>query len=105
MPDSCCLDITPGCGKGKLRDASLTLDQHIHMHGCVTIMKRKLEEQVVPVLLGFAGVGVVLALVQLLAVVFAFSDSSSIARYRKQDDTRSFRSAGAPHPSVPSTPR
>ncbi len=112
VPDSCCLrrEQQPerNCGSERLSESGVTVDQHIHTHGCLTVMHPKLEGQVVPILLGYAGVGTLLALLQLLCVVFAFSYSSSIARYRKHDDAKSFRSNGAPtphHPSVPSTPR
>ena len=107
VPDSCCHVETAGCGRNRFTGHDVTAGQHIHTHGCLTIMQHKLVDQVVPVLLGFAGVGVVLALVQLMAVVFALSYSAAIARYHKQaDDQRSFRSAAANiHHSTTSTPR
>jgi hypothetical protein len=47
---------------------------------CLTIIEEKLVGQVVPVLLGYAGVGTCLALIQLLTIVFACSYSSQISR-------------------------
>ncbi len=105
VPDSCCHVVTEGCGRGILAQTGYTMHMEFNTHGCLTVMRHKLEDQVVPVLLGYAAVGTLLALVQLMAVVFAFSYSASIARHKKLDETRSFMGAHGAHPSVPSTPR
>ena len=64
--------------------------------------------QVVPVLLGYAGVGTLLALIQLLSIVFACAYSASISRYEKQRD-ETYQAAGTNlhgnHISAQSTPR
>ena len=102
VPDSCCLRPSEGCGRNVFREETdLTVNRIIFTHGCVTIMEPKLNGQVVPVLLGYAGVGTVLALVQLLAVVFACAYSAAISRYEQQKDEQSQRTAV----SAPSTPR
>ena len=100
VPDSCCLRPDPGCGRNIFAEQDSALNRLIHTHGCLTILSDKLLEQVVPVLVGYAGVGVVLALIQLLAVVFACSFSAQISREMYQDDARSLGRTSTYHGGV-----
>ncbi|TRY70348.1 hypothetical protein TCAL_02439 [Tigriopus californicus] len=112
VPDSCCLRVTEGCGVNVFNELEQNLVRKIHMHGCLTLMNDKLESQVVPMLLGYTGVGTILALVQLLCVIFACALAAAIKReMNEHDDIRSLRSstnAGSLHGSFdadPATPR
>jgi len=82
VPDSCCLEPQEKCGHGIFdSDQSyVTITHKIYTHGCLNIIESKLEGQVEPILLGYAGVGTVLALIQLLTIVFACSYSAQISR-------------------------
>lgn len=123
VPDSCCHRPTEGCGANAFAERDDILAQKIYTHGCLTVMGDKLEGQVVPVLLGYAAVGTLLALVQLLCVVFACAYASAISRDEQEglmleDEARSYRSSGynglavtpasagaGGHGSMPGTPR
>lgn len=106
VPDSCCLRPSEGCGERVFAKQEATLDRVIHMHGCLTLLQDKLTQQVVPVLLGYAGVGVCLALLQLLAVVFACSYSAQISRRRQRQDSEDERRyLQGEVLSAPNTPR
>ena len=55
----------------------------INVHGCLAVMQRRLETHVTLILMVFAGVGSVLAVVELLAIVLACCLASS---FSGQDD-------------------
>lgn len=94
--------MTQGCGTGLLTRQDIYLTQTIHTHGCLTVMEEKLSNQVVPILLGYAGCGTILALLQLLAIVFACAYSAALSRKaKKEEDLRSMYQSS----SIPSTPR
>jgi len=84
VPDSCCHpDRTDqGCGKGKitLSQESLQNNLGIWKDGCLEILKEKLKLEVSPMLIVYSGVGVLLALVELITVVFACSYIAQISR-------------------------
>ena len=123
VPDSCCHRPTEGCGANAFAERDDLLAHKIYTHGCLTVMSDKLDTQVVPVLLGYAAVGTLLALVQLLCVVFACAYASAISREEQEsnnlvyneDEARSYRSSGynglavtpasAGNYSAPGTPR
>ena len=47
VPDSCCLNESPGCGANVFRVVDLRVTiQKIHLHGCLTIMMVRLETHV-----------------------------------------------------------
>ena len=106
IPDSCCLRPRNGCGKDLfLKHQEASVPHLIHTHGCVTVVEERLSTQIVPILLAYAGVGVLLALFQLLAVVFACSWASAISRASADHETKSLRSTYQAPSSIPSTPR
>jgi hypothetical protein len=104
VPDSCCLMPTPNCGRGRFRESEVTMDLYIHTHGCLAIMDRRLQDRVVPALLGYSGVGVLLALAHMLSAVLAFVYAGQLSRAAKEKAMGGeFRHAS--HVSVPSTPK
>ena len=115
MPDSCCLEPQEKCGYGIFNAPSSTIPNKIYTHGCLKMIESKLEGQVVPVLLGYAGVGTVLALIQLLTIVFACSYSAQISRRNNVDEiyadarslgrTSTYRGERLSTGSLPVTPR
>lgn len=115
VPDSCCLEPQEKCGHGIFDQSFETITHKIYTHGCLNIIESKLEGQVVPVLLGYAGVGTVLALIQLLTIVFACSYSAQISRRNNVDEiyadarslgrTSTYRGERLSTGSLPITPR
>ena len=115
VPDSCCLEPQEKCGHGIFDQSFETITHKIYTHGCLNIIESKLEGQVVPILLGYAGVGTVLALIQLLTIVFACSYSAQISRRNNVDEiyadarslgrTSTYRGERLSTGSLPVTPR
>jgi len=87
VPDSCCHVVEEGCGKNKLRNQlDARTDLGIWKDGCLEILKTKLREEVSPLLIIYSGVGVLLALVELITVVLACSYIAQISRRRRRDE-------------------
>ena len=99
MPNSCCLVESEGCGE---HDTDIFTDQvqhqtndnteftlltlqlayeKIHIHGCLAIMKERLNRDVEPLLLTYIGSCVVLALLSIISLVLASAFVASINRW------------------------
>ena len=79
-----------GCGKGiKNERSNDNVREIIYVHGCMEIIKDKLEDDVVPMMVGYAGLGVVLAIIELICVVLA---CAYIAQIRRSNSTNDFLS-------------
>jgi hypothetical protein len=119
VPDTCCHEPLLNCGRGVLAQHSEVVNNNIYRDGCLTVIKDKLIVQVEPVLLGYAVVGTCLALLQLLAVVFACAYSAQISRRKNADlqyddgtlnrstlrSSSTYRAEAHSSPSTPMTPR
>jgi len=89
VPDSCCHEEREGCGRGKLRvNNNNDLDLGIWKDGCIKILQHKLKEEVSPLMIIYSGVGVLLAIVELITVVLACSYIAQISRRKKRDSLR-----------------
>ncbi len=101
VPDSCCHKISKGCGKDILNEVmQKNKSDHFHelignihifqnpenirntifVDGCLTILRTKLENDVIPMMIVYAVVGVVLALTELITVVLACAYVAQITR-------------------------
>jgi CD63 antigen len=87
VPDSCCLNESPGCGQGifELSDLRVVI-RKIHIHGCIDVMLKRLSTHVTVILLTFSIAGGLLAMVELLGVVLACCMASSFAHAEQNDD-------------------
>ena len=87
VPDSCCLFEAPGCGQNLFEITDIrVIVQKINIHGCLFVMKRRLDTHVTVILMVFAGSASILAMVELLSVVLACCLSSSFSRNGLDDD-------------------
>jgi len=89
VPDSCCHIVQEGCGRGKItisQQTSFRSDLGIWKDGCLEILRQKLRDEVSPMLIIYSGIGVLLALVELITVVFACSYIAQISRRRRRDE-------------------
>ena len=78
VPDSCCLYESPGCGLDLFKITDLrVIVLKINVHGCLAVMQKRLETHVTIILMVFAGVGSILAVVELLAIILACCLSSN----------------------------
>ena len=84
VPDSCCLYEAHGCGADlfKITDLRLIVLK-INVHGCLAVMRRRIDSHVSKILLVFVGLGSVLVLLQLLAIVIACMLISSLEEEEK----------------------
>eukprot|EP00090_Calanus_glacialis_P025919 TRINITY_DN4064_c0_g1_i1.p1 TRINITY_DN4064_c0_g1~~TRINITY_DN4064_c0_g1_i1.p1 ORF type:complete len:293 (-),score=61.48 TRINITY_DN4064_c0_g1_i1:349-1227(-) len=89
VPDSCCHEETEGCGKGKItysQEGPFRTDLSIWKDGCLEILQLKMRDDVAPLLIVYSGVGVLLAIVELITVVLACSYIAQISRRRRRDE-------------------
>jgi len=83
VPDSCCHEVTEGCGRNKIKlgnDMSGRNNLGIWKDGCVQILQQKMRDDIKPFLMVYAGLGVLLALVELITVVLACAYVAQISR-------------------------
>ena len=86
VPDSCCLYEARGCGTDLFEITDLrVIVLKIHVHGCLAVMQRRLETHVTVILMVFAGVGSILAVVELLAIVLACCLATSFSHEDEYD--------------------
>nr|ACO12923.1 CD63 antigen [Lepeophtheirus salmonis] len=105
VPDSCCLHVAKGCGRNILLNHEVASEK-IFVHGCYTMMADKLDNEVVPLCLGYTGVGTIIALIQIIIAVLALSRSASIKRKHKYaDSSKSIHGSYDGLHLSPSTPR
>ena len=102
VPDSCCLFEAPGCGQNLFEITDIrVIVQKINIHGCLFVMKKRLDTHVTTILMVFAGsvsetyypppsqchvpgAGSFLAIVELFSVVLACCLAQS---FSFQEDT------------------
>ena len=80
VPDSCCRTYSPNCGQNVLILQEDDILNKIFVDGCLEILKDKLEDDVIPMMVVYAVVGVILALVELITVVLACAYVAQITR-------------------------
>ena len=80
VPDSCCHKYQKGCGKDVLVQSPADIQNQIFINGCLEILKEKLDEDVIPMMIVYAVVGVILALTELITVVLACAFIAQINR-------------------------
>ena len=101
---SCCHAQSDGCGNGiqtlkNFRDIS----NQIYGLGCMEIIRDKLEDDVVPMMVVYACVGVLLAIIELICVVLACAYVAQINRRTSNYSAGIWRYADANiAPPVPS---
>jgi len=99
VPDSCCHEVSKGCGQNdRVVNFANTYNERLGIwkDGCLEILNVKLKNEVVLLLIVYSGVSVLLALVELITVVFACSYIAQIGRRRRRDEMFS-RAASAAH--------
>jgi len=89
VPDSCCHKESEGCGRGKLNIKYQNQPEFgIWKVGCMEILQTKLRDEVTRLMMVYSGVGVLLAIVELITVVLACSYIAQITRRMKKNDMR-----------------
>jgi len=103
VPDSCCLFEAPGCGQNLFEITDIrVIVQKINIHGCLFVMKKRLDTHVTAILMIFAGAGSILAIVELFSVVLACCLASSFQADEEEELAMSHAvGGGSPHVNVP----
>ena len=103
VPDSCCLFEAPGCGQNVFEISDIrVIVQKINIHGCLFVMKKRLDTHVTAILMIFAGAGSILAIVELFSVVLACCLASSFQADEEEELAMSHAvGGGSPHVNVP----
>jgi len=90
VPDSCCITPSEGCGRGILNLARGANDQRIRNNiwvtGCIDALKYRLDNDVQNMMAVYAGVGVLIALIELIAVVLTSAFIAQISRRRNREE-------------------
>jgi len=85
VPDSCCVDEKPGCGNDAGIFEDILAHEKVFIHGCMTIMKNRLNRDIAPVLVIYIACSVVLALLTILTVVLTAAYVAAITRKSNQE--------------------
>ena len=102
VPDSCCHDETEDCGK-TIPNSYRAISEKFYVIGCMEIIRDKLEVDVVPMMVVYACVGVLLAIIELICVVLACAYIAQINRRTSNYSAGIWRYADANiAPPVPS---
>jgi len=86
VPDSCCHDEREHCGAGKAMSRAGEISLGIYKDGCIAIIKHKLQSDIEPLMIVYAGVGVLLSIVELITVVLACAYVAQISRRKRRED-------------------
>jgi len=87
VPDSCCRTESENCGKGVLGSMSVnTVRLRIWVDGCLSILQEWMEEDIVPMIAVYSGVGIAIALVELIATVLVCAYVAQINRRRQREE-------------------
>merc|ERR1711971_776463 len=106
VPDSCCHASlrVEGCGESiKTLNSHRDISAKIYVIGCMEIIRDKLEGDVVPMMVVYACVGVLLAIIELICVVLACAYIAQINRRTSNTSAGLWRYADANNaPPIPS---
>ena len=80
VPDSCCHVPSPGCGNWIFKESEDQIINKIYVGGCLTLLQYNLENDVVPMMVAYAVIGVILALIELITIVLASAYVAQITR-------------------------
>lgn len=86
VPDSCCFHVTERCGQGIFQRPKDSIRNSIWTTGCITALKYRLENEVARIMVVYAGVSVLIALVELIAVVLTCAYIAQITRRRLREE-------------------
>jgi hypothetical protein len=86
VPDSCCINQIEGCGKGMFNLSPQAIRQKIFVHGCVEVLRRLLENEVLAVIPIFAAVSLLVALLEIIVIALASAFVAQITRRRLGDE-------------------
>jgi len=98
LPDSCCIEEDENCAASFDWSEQFAY-RKINMNGCMTIMRKRLHRDIIPVLLHFIICTVVLALISLITLVLSAALVASITRKARQekDGMGMYQMPGRPH--------
>ena len=80
VPDSCCQTYSEGCGTSVANGNTDSIRAQIFVDGCMEIIEDKLNDDVVPIMVAYACIGVVLALIELISVILSCAYIAQINR-------------------------
>ena len=87
VPDSCCHSEGDNCGKGVLGNmGENNIRSKIFVDGCLEILQEWMEEDIVPMIAVYSGVGIAIALVELIATVLVCAYVAQINRRRQREE-------------------
>lgn len=87
VPDSCCHQEGENCGKGVLGTMGENqVRSRIFVDGCLEILQQWMEDDIDPMISVYSGVGIAIALVELIATVLVCAYVAQINRRRQREE-------------------
>jgi len=86
VPDSCCINPHEGCGQGILHKGTIAVQDKIFVHGCIEVLTRWLENEVVNLIPIYAAVSLGVALIEIITVALASAYVAQITRRRHGEE-------------------
>jgi hypothetical protein len=88
IPNSCCKSKQDSCGEGFLERVSKheTARYDIYRDGCLEVLVRVMDEDVKPIVIAYAAVGVLMAIIELITVAVAFAYVAQIGRKIRREE-------------------
>lgn len=87
VPDSCCHQEGQNCGKGVLGNmGENNIRSRIFVDGCMEILQQWMGDDIVPMIAVYSGVGIAIALVELIATVLVCAYVAQINRRRQREE-------------------
>ena len=90
VPDSCCIDESFGCGRGIYRKSARSTARKIYVNGCVGILRKWMETDILPMILAYTFVGIGIALCDLLSAVLVCAYIAQISRRHLKLEDKNF---------------
>jgi len=86
VPDSCCINYNLNCGVNVFKTSKESIRNTIWTTGCLTALKYQMDNNLVTMMNVYSGVGVLIALVELIAVVLTCAYIAQISRRRSREE-------------------
>ena len=86
VPDSCCVTTAPNCGNGVQAQGKEKVRNTIYVDGCMEILQEWMEEDIVSMIIVYCVVGIIMAMVELIACVLVCAYVAQISRRRKREE-------------------
>ena len=91
VPDSCCVDKQAGCGRNIYSKGSeREIAKRIYVNGCIGILRKWMEVDILPMIWGYTFVGISIALLDIIFVALVCAYIAQITRRQLRQENKNF---------------